>query len=94
MTLRVGYIARDYCSSLVLEERRERRRKAVSQAASALGSIATAGAKRVAKSLAKSSTRGVRRAVTGMGGAVQDAGTSMADKLKWSGGEETGESET
>lgn len=93
MTLRVGYITRDYCGSLVLKERRERRRKAVSQAASALGAIATAGAKRVAKSLARSSTRGVRRAVTGMGGAVRDAGSSVVDKVKWSRGDEPTEDE-
>jgi hypothetical protein len=88
MTLRVGYIARDYCSALVLEERRQLRRQAVSRAAGALGSIATSGAKRIAQSLVKSSTRGVGKAVTGMGGAVKDAGSSVVDRLRWKRGED------
>lgn len=93
MTLRVGYIAREYCSAMVVEERSKLRQRAISQAGGALGSIATSGAKRVAESLVSSSRRGVSKAVTGMGGAVRDAGSSVVDRFRRGRGEETDEAD-
>ena len=55
LTLRVGMIARRYCSTLVLEDRRTLRRSATAQAAVMLGGIATYGAKTLVKSIAKAS---------------------------------------
>ena len=55
LTLRVGMIARRYCSSLVVEDRRALRRSASAQAAVLLGSIVSHGAKTLVKSVAKAS---------------------------------------
>ncbi len=55
LTLRVGMIARGYCSSLVVAERRALRRSASAQAALMLGGIASRGAKTLVKSIAKAS---------------------------------------
>lgn len=88
MTLRVGYVAQEYCSALVLDERPRLRRRAISRAGGALGSIASSGAKRVARSLVRSSRRGVGRAVTGVGDAVREAGSSVVDVFRRGRGEE------
>lgn len=55
LTLRVGMIARRYCSSLVVEDRRTLRRSASAQAAVLLGSIVSHGAKTLVKSVARAS---------------------------------------
>lgn len=55
LTLRVGMVARRYCSSLVVEDRRSLRRSASAQAAVLLGSIVSHGAKTLVKSVAKAS---------------------------------------
>lgn len=55
LTLRVGMIARRYCSSLVVEDRRSLRRSASALAAVMLGSIVSRGAKTLVKSVAKAS---------------------------------------
>ncbi len=55
LTLRVGMIARGYCASLVVRERRALRRSASAQAAVLLGGIVSRGAKTLVKSVAKAS---------------------------------------
>jgi len=55
LTLRVGMVARGYCSTLVAQDRRVLRRSASAQAAVLLGAIVSRGAKTLVKSLAKAS---------------------------------------
>ncbi len=55
LTLRVGMIARGYCSSLVRQERRPLRRSASAQAARMLGAIVSRGARTLVKSVARAS---------------------------------------
>jgi hypothetical protein len=59
LTLRVGMIARQYCSTLVVEDRRVLRRSASAQAAMMLGGIASYGAKTLVKSVATASKKKV-----------------------------------
>ncbi len=59
LTLRVGMIARKYCSTLVVEDRRVLRRSASAQAAMMLGGIASYGARTLVKSVAQASKKKV-----------------------------------
>ena len=59
LTLRVGMVARQYCSTLVVEDRRALRRSASAQAAMMLGGIASYGAKTLVRSVAKASKKKV-----------------------------------
>ena len=81
LTLRVGLIAEEYCRAIVRPTRTTLRRRAVSRAASMLGSIAAAGASKVGAAVARASGRTVSSAVTGVGRKVRDAGGALAQRL-------------
>ena len=83
LTLRVGIIAKQYCTALVTRPKRSIRQSAVAEAALMLGSIVAAGTRRVSSALLKASGQKVTGAVRDIGERVRDAGTSIAGKLKF-----------
>jgi hypothetical protein len=87
LTLRVGIIAKRYCGALVLPERRALRRLAVSEAAQMLGTIARAGARRVAGAFWAASKARMGDAARGFGESVKQAVRALAQWLGFSLGE-------
>jgi len=64
LTLRVGVIARRYCSALVLEDRRALRKSAMAEAVVLLGSIVVEGTKRITQAFVDAATRKVSSAAS------------------------------
>jgi len=82
LTLRVGVVARRYCGALTRPDKTSLRRSAFVQAAGMLGSIATAGTKKVVAAIAKASGRTVANTVTGVGGKVLSGAGAVGSKVK------------
>jgi hypothetical protein len=81
LTLRVGIIARRYCGSLVLAEKRTLRRAASTEAAKLLGSIVKQGTTKLSKALWKASKGKVGGLFSGMKEYAKEAGTSLLAKV-------------
>ena len=81
LTLRVGIIARRYCSSLVISEKRVLRRAASAEAAKLLGSIVKQGTAKLSKALWKASKGKVDSFFSGMKDYAKEAGSSILTKV-------------
>jgi len=81
LTLRVGIIARRYCGSLVLVEKRTLRRAASTEAAKLLGSIVKQGTTKLSKALWKASKGKVGGLFSGMKEYAKEAGSSLLAKV-------------
>lgn len=81
LTLRVGIIARRYCSSLVISEKRTLRRAASAEAAKLLGSIVKQGTAKLSKALWKASKGKVDSFFSSMKGYAKEAGSSILTKV-------------
>jgi len=81
LTLRVGIIAKRYCGSLVLVERKSIRRWAAAEAAKLLGSIVRQGTGRVSKALWEASKGKAGGAVSGVAGFARGVKDSLLSKL-------------
>ena len=82
LTLRVGILAKRYCGSLVVAERRAVRRAASAEAAKLLGSIVKQGTARVSKALWKASKDKVGSGFTNLTGYAREARDSILSKVK------------
>ncbi|UCF19498.1 MAG: DUF697 domain-containing protein [Gemmatimonadota bacterium] len=87
LTLRVGIVAKSYCSALVLPPRGVLRRSAAVAAAGMLGTVTASGARRVTQGFVRASRRKVGGMVSGVGDRVEDAWDWLA-RLWRPGGEE------
>ncbi len=81
LTLRVGIIARRYCGSLVITEKRTLRRTASAEAAKLLGSIVKEGTTKLSKALWKASKGKVDSVFSGMREYAKEAGSSLLAKV-------------
>jgi len=81
LTLRVGIIARRYCGSLVLTEKRILRRAASAEAAKLLGSIVRQGTAKLSKALWKVTKGKVGGLFAGMKEVAKEAGSSLLAKV-------------
>jgi len=81
LTLRVGIIARRYCGSLVISEKRTLRRAASAEAAKLLGSIVRQGTGKLSKALLKASKDKVGGIFSGMKEYAKEAGSSLFAKV-------------
>lgn len=81
LTLRVGIIAKRYCGSLVLAERKSIRRSAAAEAAKLLGSIVRQGTGRVSKAVWEASKDKAGGAVSGVAGFARGVKDSLLSKL-------------
>lgn len=81
LTLRVGIIARRYCGSLVITEKRTLRRTASAEAAKLLGSIVRQGTTKLSKALWKASKGKVDSVFSGMKEYAKEAGSSLLAKV-------------
>ncbi len=81
LTLRVGIIAKRYCGSLVLMERKSIRRSAAVEAAKLLGSIVRQGTGRVSKAVWEASKDKAGGAVSGVAGYARGVKDSLLSKL-------------
>jgi hypothetical protein len=81
LTLRVGIIARRYCGSLVIAEKRLLRRAASAEAATLLGSIVKQGTARLSRALLKASKDKVGDIFSGMKEYAKEAGSSLLAKV-------------
>jgi hypothetical protein len=81
LTLRVGIIARRYCGSLVLTEKRTLRRTASAEAAKLLGSIVRQGTMKLSKALWKVSKGKADGFFSGVKGYAKEAGSSLLAKV-------------
>jgi Domain of unknown function (DUF697) len=81
LTLRVGIIAKRYCGSLVLAERRSIRRSATVEAAKLLGSIVREGTGRVSRALWEVSKDKAGGAVSGIAGYARGVKDALLSKL-------------
>jgi hypothetical protein len=81
LTLRVGIIARRYCGSLVIAEKRLLRRAASAEAATLLGSIVKQGTAKLSKALLKASKDKVGGIFSGMKEYAKEAGSSLLAKV-------------
>jgi hypothetical protein len=81
LTLRVGMIAKRYCGSLVISEKRTLRRTASAEAAKLLGSIVKQGTAKLSKALWKTSKGKVDSFFSGMKGYAKEAGSSLLAKV-------------
>jgi hypothetical protein len=81
LTLRVGIIARRYCGSLVVAEKRLLRRAASAEAATLLGSIVKQGTAKLSKALLKASKDKVGGIFSGMKEYAKEAGNSLLTKI-------------
>ncbi|HVP80387.1 MAG TPA: DUF697 domain-containing protein [Thermodesulfobacteriota bacterium] len=81
LTLRVGIIARRYCGSLILAEKRVLRRAASAEAATILGSIVRQGTTRLSKAVWKASKGKVGGIFSGMKEYAREAGSSLLAKV-------------
>jgi hypothetical protein len=77
----VGIIARRYCGSLVLAEKRTLRRTASAEAAKLLGSIVRQGTTKLSKALWKASKGKVGGLFSGMREYAKEAGSSLLAKV-------------
>jgi len=94
LTLRVGIIARRYCSSLVISEKPTLRRAASAEAAKLLGSIVKQGTAKLSKALWKASKGKVDSFFSGMKGYAKEAGSSILTKVGLQKGKEALNAET
>ena len=81
LTLRVGIIARRYCGSLVLAEKRTLRRAASAEAARLLGSIVRQGTAKLSKALWNVSKGKVGGLFSGIKECAKEAGSSLLAKV-------------
>lgn len=81
LTLRVGIIARRYCGSLVIAEKRTLRRAASAEAAKLLGSIVRQGTTKLSKALWKVSKGKVGGLFSGVKEYAKEAGSSLLAKV-------------
>ena len=81
LTLRVGIIARRYCGSLVITEKRTLRRAAGTEAAKLLGSIVRQGTTKLSKALWKASKGKVDSVFSGMREHAKEAASSLLAKV-------------
>jgi len=81
LTLRVGIIARRYCGSLVIDEKRSIRRAASAEAAKLLGSIVKQGTAKLSKALWKASKGKVSSVFSGMKEYAKETGSSLLAKI-------------
>ncbi len=81
LTLRVGIIARRYCGSLVIGEKRLIRRAASAEAATLLGSIVKQGTAKLSKAVLKASKDKVGGIFSGMKEYAKEAGNSLLAKV-------------
>ncbi len=81
LTLRVGIIARRYCGSLVVSERRTLRRAATAEAAVLLGSIVKEGATRLSKAVWEVSREKAGATFSGMGRYAKERGKSVLTRV-------------
>jgi hypothetical protein len=81
LTLRVGIIARRYCGSLVIAEKRTLRRTASAEAAKLLGSIVRQGTTKLSKALWKASKGKVDSVFSGMKEHAKEAASSLLAKV-------------
>ena len=88
LTLRVGIIARRWCGSLVIADRRMLRRAATAEAAKLLGSIVKNGTTRISRALWDASKGRVGGAFSGLTGFASDIKESLLTLLKLRKGEE------
>jgi uncharacterized membrane protein YcjF (UPF0283 family) len=82
LTLRVGIIARRYCGSLVISDRRALRRSATAEAAKLLGSIVKTGTARISRGLWDASKGKMGGAFSGITGFARDVKESLLSLLK------------
>jgi len=88
LTLRVGIVARRWCGSLVVADRRTMRRTATAEAARLLGSIVKSGTARISRGLWDASKDKVGGAFSGLTGVARDIKDSILALLKLKKGEE------
>jgi len=81
LTLRVGILARRYCGSLVLAEKRTLRRAASAEAARLLGTIVKQSTTRLSKAIWQASKGKVGGVLSGVKGVAKDAGSSFLAKV-------------
>ncbi len=81
LTLRVGIVARRYCGSLAISEKRALRRAASAEAAKLLGSIVKQGTTKVSKALWKASKGKVGNVLSGMKEYARETGSSLLEKV-------------
>ncbi len=81
LTLRVGIIARRYCGSLIVAERRTLRRAASAEAAVLLGSIVKEGATKLSKAVWEVSKGKAGASFSGMGRYAKETGRSILTKM-------------
>jgi hypothetical protein len=81
-TLRVGIIAKRYCSTLVAADRAALRRSATAEAARLLGSIVKGGTARISKGLWQASKNKVGGAVSGLTGFAGEFKEALLALLK------------
>jgi hypothetical protein len=81
LTLRVGIIAKRYCGSLVISEKRLLRRAASAEAATLLGSIVKQGTGKLSKALLKASKDKVGGIFSGMKEYAKEARSSLLAKV-------------
>jgi Domain of unknown function (DUF697) len=81
LTLRVGIIAKRYCGSLVLKEKRNLRRAASAEAALLLGSIVKAGTAKLSKAFLKASKGKLSGLFSNAKAQAKEAGNFMLSKL-------------
>ena len=81
LTLRVGMITRQYCNALVTRDKNLIRKSAIAEAATLLGSVVSAGAKRVAKSFGGAVKNKMKGVATNTGERIRSAATSVTDVL-------------
>jgi hypothetical protein len=81
LTLRVGLIARRYCGSLVVAERRALRRAASAEAAGLLGSIVKEGTTKLSKAVWEASRDRAGATLSGMKRYAEKAGKSILSRV-------------
>ena len=81
LTLRVGIIARRYCGSLVIAEKRTLRRTASAEAAKLLGSIVKQGTGKISNALWKASKGKVTSVFSEMKEYAKETGSSLLAKV-------------
>ncbi len=79
LTLRVGIIARRYCGSLAISEKRTLRRAASAEAAKLLGSIVKQGTTKLSKALWKASKEKVGNVWSSMKEYAKETGNSLLE---------------
>jgi hypothetical protein len=81
LSLRVGIIAKRYCGSLIIAEKKSLRRTAGAEAAKLLGSIVRQGTSRVSKMVWEVSKDRLGTMVSGAAGQVRGAGSSLLSRV-------------